>query len=101
MNMKRRRATSQVIKTVRTEITVESAEFRILAPSGDTAEIWCSLCGERVRGWKPETAASLIGARTRVIYQCLEAGTLHFAENPDGTIWVCHNSLFRPDLLTG
>ena len=101
MKVKRRRAAPHVIRTVRTEITVESAEFRILAPAGGHAEIWCSNCGENVQAWKPEMAASFIGVQTRLIYRCLESGTLHYTENPDGSVLICHNSLLKSELHNG
>jgi hypothetical protein len=41
----------------------------------------------------PEHAARIAGVSTRKIYAWIEAGTVHFAESPDGSLLICLDSL--------
>lgn len=43
----------------------------------------------------PETGALWSGISTRLIYQKLESGFLHYKESPDGSLKVCLPSLMN------
>ena len=76
-----------------TEIAVETEEtltVRIAKTNGPR----CAACATGVSMVRPETAARVTGFRPREIYRRVEAGTVHFQESADGTVFVCLDSLF-------
>jgi excisionase family DNA binding protein len=42
-----------------------------------------------------DEAAALTGASSRSVYRRVEAGQLHFAETPEGRLFICPNSISR------
>lgn len=40
-----------------------------------------------------ELAARAVGVSTRQVFRLIEAGRVHFFERPDGSSWVCLNTL--------
>lgn len=61
--------------------------------SGTFASSWCGECGEQVRMIRPDEAAIVAAITPRTIYQWIEAGNLHYSEEPTGALLVCFNSL--------
>jgi hypothetical protein len=43
----------------------------------------------------PEDASAIANVKTRLIYQWIESGMVHFSEARDGALVICANSLFR------
>ncbi len=76
----------------RTEITIETE--RIIIPTSTSAQPkWCDECQTQVEMMKPEDAAKVLQLATRIIYQLIEAGDLHFLDEA-GEIFICRDSLF-------
>jgi hypothetical protein len=76
------------MKERRTEVTVET-ETLLVVRRGGAARGWCDACGAEVALLTPLAAARASGVSTRLVYARLEAGLVHFAELPDGTLLVC------------
>jgi hypothetical protein len=57
--------------------------------------VWCARCAAPACMMKPEQASALIGVKTRLLYQWIEAGTIHFTETPDGLLLLCFDSLSK------
>ncbi len=74
------------------ELTVETDEFLVVRAQSQRAFVWCAVCADEVRMLKPETAAVLWGTSVREVYRRVEAGQVHFAEQPGGRLLVCVNS---------
>jgi len=49
----------------------------------------------------PDAAAAIASVSTRTIYRWIEAGELHFQENPDRRLLVCSASLLTRIKKTG
>ena len=83
-----------VAKGRRTEKNVEIHEFYVIRTASGSLP---ALCGECSTGNSilvtPEQAAVVAGVGVRVVYRRVEAGAVHYRENPDGTLIVCVNSL--------
>ncbi|NOT59882.1 MAG: hypothetical protein HOP19_06610 [Acidobacteria bacterium] len=77
----------------RTETTIETYQVQIVRRRKPETEAWCSACAAAVRMVTPEAAAALSAVTPRTIYRRIEAGQLHFIETPDGTLFICTNSL--------
>jgi hypothetical protein len=77
----------------RTEITIETESLVILRSGMDALRAWCQPCGQESLLLTPEAAAKLAGVTTSVIHARVEDGSLHFKEQPDGTLVVCARSL--------
>jgi excisionase family DNA binding protein len=75
----------------RTEIIVET-ERLIISRSGHL-KLWCDACAVWMRMLTVDEAAILAGVSARMIYQWVETGRLHFAETPDGRLFICPDSL--------
>ena len=56
---------------------------------------WCEGCAGVASFMSPEEAAAAAGVTTRVIYQWLEAGRLHFWETAEGQTMICLNSAWN------
>ncbi len=78
----------------RTEITVE-IERVMLVSSRKSPVIWCEACDALVGMLTVDEAAALAGVSSRSIYRRVESGQLHFAETPEGRLFICPNSLSR------
>jgi excisionase family DNA binding protein len=79
-------------RTKTTEITVGRSEVFVVRKPKKLVFAWCDACGARVRMLTPEEAATVSGVSTRTVYRRVEAGQIHFAETPEGTLLICLNS---------
>jgi excisionase family DNA binding protein len=78
----------------RMEITVE-IDRMMLVSSQKSPTLWCELCAAHVRMLTVDEAAALTGASSRNVYRRVESGELHFAETPEGRLFICPDSLSR------
>jgi len=81
-------------KTRRTETTVEIHEFyAIRTGSGSLPEL-CAECstGDAIM-LPPDHATILSHVPTRMIYRLVETGSIHYREEPNGSLVVCVRSL--------
>ena len=78
----------------RKETIIETYQVQIIRRGSPEVRAWCDACSATVRMITPEEAAALAQVTTRIIYRRVEAGELHFAETPGGTLLIC------PGLLT-
>lgn len=80
-------------RTRRSLIISVSEQTLVVKGSGTFASSWCDECGEQVRMIRPDEAAIVAAISPRKIYQWIEAGKLHYSEEPTGAPLVCLNSL--------
>lgn len=78
----------------RTEITIEIDRVR-LVNSRKSPAIWCDPCAALVRMLTVDEAAAVAGESSRAVYRRVETGELHFAETPEGRLFICLNSISR------
>ncbi|HEX4950670.1 MAG TPA: helix-turn-helix domain-containing protein [Blastocatellia bacterium] len=78
----------------RTEIIVETERVIVVPPQTRPIHLWCQECCAQVEMLTPEQAAQLIQVTPRVIYRWIESQLLHFREEPDGQVLICHNALY-------
>src|SRR5687767_6474792 len=87
-------------RTKTTEIIIETDEVFVVrgvaVPSARPVNRWCAGCGADSAMLAPEAAARATGTSARQIYRLVEAGRVHFAETPDGALFVCLSSLGPP-----
>ena len=81
----------------RTEVTVETERVLVIRRRYQAIETWCDLCAEKVVMIRPDQAAAVSGQSLRAIFGAIEQARLHFAEQSDGLLLICLNSLIRPD----
>ena len=77
----------------RTEITVETAEVFVVRRSGRARLLLCQQCSRQVEMVTPEQAMVIAGTNSRTIYRWVEAGKIHYAETPEGFLFICLDSL--------
>lgn len=77
----------------RTEVIIESETTVVLRRGAGALLAWCDPCGAESLMLTPREAVALAGVTTRLIYARVEDGSLHFKEQPDGTLVVCARSL--------
>lgn len=77
----------------RTEVTVETDEITIIRSSQEIVTLPCPACPEAVVMITPEQAAMMTCTNIRAIYRWLEAGWVHYAETPGGSLLVCPDSI--------
>jgi hypothetical protein len=77
----------------RSRITIETRQLIIVRSGRVFIHSWCSTCGEEVRMLGAEQAARLADLTPRAICDLADAGTLHFIVSPDGSLFICFNSL--------
>ncbi len=81
-----------------TIITSESHEVLVVRRATEREfRRWCPLCGLDVDMFTPQGAATMFGMNIREIYRQLEAGDIHFCEEPSMPLLVCGDS-FKADL---
>jgi hypothetical protein len=85
----------------RTQITVETERILIIKRRYQAVEAWCDECNEAVVMIRPDQAAAVSGRSLRAIFSDIERTALHFAEQPEGTILICLNSLLKPSADRG
>jgi len=83
-----------VSKGRRTEKTVEIHEFYVVRTASGSLPPLCADCstGDALMV-APEQAAVLAKVPMRVIYRWVETGSVHFREDPNGSLFVCLKSL--------
>lgn len=83
------------MKRVRTtEVIIERDEVFVVRRGPAPPAVRCGACGE-TEIVSPEAAALLCRTTTRTLYRLVEAGLVHFAETPEGLLFVCLRSLTR------
>ena len=81
-------------KTRRTEKTVEIHEFYAIRTASGSLPALCAECssGDAIM-LAPDHAALLSHVSTRMIYRMVESGSIHYREDPNGSLVVCVRSL--------
>lgn len=79
--------------TKRTEITIETERVMVIRKCKSSILAWCPTCAKQVPMIKVDEAANLARVSSRTIYRWVETGKVHFAETPEGMLWICLNSL--------
>jgi hypothetical protein len=79
----------------RTEVTVETDEITIIRCTREIVGPPCRQCAETVLMITPEQAAIVTRTNIRAIYRALEAGWVHYAETPGGSLLVCPESILK------
>lgn len=77
----------------KTETFVETREVWVIRRRRSQAAGRCAECAGQSELLTPEAAATLTGLSPRAIYRLVEAGRVHFAETPKGTVLICPVSL--------
>lgn len=78
----------------RTKITIETDRELIVSRRRNYVA-WCENCAGFVSMITVDDAAALASESSRSIYRQVENGQLHFAETPEGRLFICPNSLSR------
>lgn len=78
----------------RKEQRIEIHERLIVRTASGSLPALCDACsaGDAIL-LSPEQASALTGIPTRTIYRCVEAGTIHYKEAPNGKLTVCVKTL--------
>jgi hypothetical protein len=79
----------------KTLITTETTETLIVRQLPRGARAWCKPCFAEVDMVAAELAARAVGVTARQVFRLIEAGRVHFIERPDGSSWVCLNTLAK------
>lgn len=79
----------------RIEITVETKRVTLAGGRRISLSAQCKPCGARVLLLTPEDASAVSGVAARQLYRWLEAGLIHFVEEPGEPLLVCTASLAR------
>lgn len=82
-----RKRTRTIEFTIETERRVE--RHRAAAPKITGT---CAVCAAESLMVTPDEAARVAGVSARTIYRWIEAGKVHFADTPEGSLLVCLNS---------
>jgi hypothetical protein len=77
----------------RTKILLEITQLLVIKRSGDSRLSWCAGCAREVNMISTEMAAIIARQSTRTIYRWVEAGRLHFTEQPEGRLLICLDSI--------
>jgi len=76
-----------------TLITTETSEVWVIREVARGTRAWCKPCGAQVEMVPAELAGRAIGANARKVFRLIEAGRVHSTDKPDGSSWVCLNTL--------
>jgi hypothetical protein len=83
-----------VKKTRRTEKTVEIHEFYAIRTASGSLPALCSDCPTPdAIMLAPDHASVLSHVPTRTIYRLVETGSIHYREDPNGSLVVCVRTL--------
>jgi hypothetical protein len=55
--------------------------------------VWCETCACLTRMLTVDEAAVVARSTSREIYRRVEAGELHFMETPEGSLFICFESI--------
>ena len=82
------------MKKTRTEKIVEIHEFYAIRTASGSLPALCTECsqGDAIM-LAPDHAALLSHVPTRMIYRLVETGSIHYREEPNGSLIVCIRSL--------
>ena len=72
---------------------VETPQVFIINRPGVSEQKSCSRCAGSSGMITADEAAALRGVSTRVIYRCLEDGSIHFIETANGQLFICLKTL--------
>jgi hypothetical protein len=78
-----------------TRLTIETERTFIFRSRRSAEARWCAECGSEVEMTFVDAAAIVSGLSEMAIYQSISSRALHFAENEDGRLFVCLNSLLK------
>ena len=82
----------KITRTV--EVLVETRETAVIRRAGPAQfSKWCPGCEREVSMITPELATEIASVTARTIYTWIETDRVHFEEAPDGTVFICRNSL--------
>jgi hypothetical protein len=84
------------MKIKRTQTTVETHQVlyvRRNSPPYAYQLDWCEECVGPSQWISPDDAAAVRGTSSRMIYRWIEMKQVHFRETPDGSVWLCCNSI--------
>jgi len=81
----------------RTKITIETERELVVSSRRRRARfvVWCEDCAGIVAMITVDEAAALASDSSRSIYRQVENGRLHFAETPEGQLFICPRSLHK------
>jgi hypothetical protein len=79
--------------TEKLTISRETHELKILIHPRIAENAFCIECQSEVRWLIPEEAMILAGISLRKVFRLVEMRKLHFAENVDGFLIICNESL--------
>ena len=83
-----------MVKTRRTEKTVEIHEFYVIRSASGALPALCVECStDDAILVAPEQAAVVAHVPVRAIYRWVESGVIHYHEEPNGSLTVCIKSL--------
>ena len=74
-------------------VTIETERTLIFRSRSGQCDAWCPECGAQRHMLIPPKAAAVAGLSERAIYRLIEAGAVHFAEDENGSLLVCGESL--------
>lgn len=83
----------------RTEVTIETERLLVIRNRPQSV-MWCEQCRDEVRMLTVDQAALRMKIRSLMIYRLVETGDLHFAENEEGILLVCLDSLEGISLMS-
>jgi hypothetical protein len=87
----------EVVKSIRTECSVEIDDVFVIKRLGRSVEGWCARCESVSTQVTPEDAAMLLGTGPRAVYRLVEANEVHWSEGPEKLVLVCLASLLKTD----
>ena len=76
-----------------TKVTIETERVFTFRNYDHQQSGWCPECEAETQMATVLVAAREVGLSELAIYQLLDAGALHFCEDPGGRVFVCLNSL--------
>ena len=78
----------------RIEINIQMERLVIVRSRRSTNMVaWCDGCARLTRMLTVDEAATVARTTSRDIYRRVEADQLHFMETPEGSLFICLNSL--------
>jgi hypothetical protein len=77
----------------RTKIIIETDRELVVSRRLETYVIWCEGCASVVSMVTVDEAARLVSESSLSIYRLVERGQIHFAETPEGRLFICPHSL--------
>lgn len=80
-----------------TRIEIQTERVLVIEKRNSTTQSWCEGCGRQVKLVTLEMIAIVTGLSVRSVFRMLEAGEIHFLETPNGSLFICLDSLLRGD----